>query len=164
MSITNILTNTGVTDVTPCIGTTDTIPSIGTSEIIPNISITYVILSIVIIDIIPLCLTNYCYPAKKLFEEILTLNREKHYQLLEVKNQRNLTNINKHEFTKIKDVKQTHSSPSSYLKFLLFWLHGYCAPYALRIIKEEREEEVIISLPTVSHFHSGIKATVPNPL
>lgn len=128
MSITNILTNTGVTDVTPCIGTTDTIPSIGTSEIIPNISITYVILSIVIIDIIPLCLTNYCYPAKKLFEEILTLNREKHYQLLEVKNQRNLTNINKHKFTKIKDVKQTHSSQAVIWNFYCFDCTGTALP------------------------------------
>lgn len=92
LSITNILTNTGVTDVTPCIDTTD-IPSIGTSGIIPNIGITYIIPSIVIIDTLPLCPMNNCYPAKRLSEEILTLNREKHHQLLEVKNQRNLTNL-----------------------------------------------------------------------
>lgn len=89
---------------------TDIIPSTSTSGIIPNIGITYIIPSIVIVDIIPICPMNNCYPAKKLFEEILTLNREKHHQLREVKSERNLTNINKHEFIKINEIKQIHSS------------------------------------------------------
>lgn len=100
----------GTTDTIPSIGITDTIPSIGTSGIIPNIGITYIIFAILIIDIIPICPMNNCYPAKKLFEEILTLKKEKHHQLLEVKNERNLTNINKHEFIKINKIKYTHSS------------------------------------------------------
>lgn len=67
-------------------------------------------------------------PCKKLFEEILTLNREKHYQLLEVKNQRNLTNTNKHEFTKIKEVKQTHSSLADIWNFYCFDFTGTALP------------------------------------
>lgn len=121
----------------PCIATTDTIPSIditdiiasiSTSGIIPNIGITYIIPSIASVDIIPVCPMNNCYPAKKLFEEVLTLNREKHHQLLEVKNERNLTNINKHEFIKINEIKQIHSSQVHIWNFYCFDFTGSGLP------------------------------------